>query len=58
MKEGLGGSVVSDDPVRIMKLKILETELDSPPVRFRLRVISRLQAEEEDDLYEFGRAMG
>ena len=49
---------MSDDPVRIMKLKILETELDSPPVRFRLRVISRLQAEEEDDLYEFGRAMG
>ena len=31
-KEGLGRSVVRDDPVLIVKLKILVTELDRMPV--------------------------
>ena len=43
-KEGLGKSVVRDEPVRIMKLKILEKDLECLPVLFFLCVLARPQA--------------
>ena len=57
-KEGLGKSVVRDEPVRIMKLKILEKDLECLPVLFFLCVLARPQAEEEGDLDGVGLVLG
>ena len=57
-KEGLGWMIVRYYPIHIMKLQILETELDSLTVRVRLFVLTQPQAEEEGDMYEVGRALG
>ena len=47
-----------DDPIRIVKLQVLETKLYRPPVQVCLRVLSRPQAEEEGDLDEVDLALG
>ena len=47
-----------DDPLCIVKLKILDTELDRPPVQVHLPVLSRRQAEEEGYLDEVSLALG
>ena len=47
-----------DDPVRIVKLQILEKELECLPVQFCLCVIARPQAEEEGDMVEVGLVLG
>ena len=47
-----------DDPVRIMKLKVLEMVLYCLPVQVCLCVLARPQAEEEGDLDEVGLALG
>ena len=58
MEEGLGGSLVRDDPICIMKLKVLEIVLYCLPVQVCLCVLARPQAEEEGDLDEVGLALG
>ena len=47
-----------DDPVRIMKLQVLEMELYCLPVHVCLCVLARFQAEEEGDMDEVGLALG
>ena len=47
-----------DDPVRIMKLQVLEIELYCLPVHVCLCVLARFQAEKEGDMDEVGLALG
>ena len=56
-KECIGRSVWRDDPVCIVKLQVLEMELYHPHVQFFLRVLIRLQSEEEGGLIEVGLAL-
>ena len=49
-KDGLGRSVMRDEPVHIVKLQMIEMELDCPPVQVCLRAIVRLKAEGEGDM--------
>ena len=47
-----------DDRVRIVKLQILETELDSPFMQVCLHLLAQPQAKEAVGLDEVSRAMG
>ena len=54
LEKDLSGGVLRDDPVLVVKLHILEAELDRPPERVSLCVLAGSQAEEEGNMDEVG----
>ena len=57
MDKYLGRGLLRDDPILVMKLHVLEAELDRPPMRVSLCVLAGSQAEEEGNLGEVGQAL-
>ena len=57
MEKDLGRGVLRDESALVVKLHILEAELEHLLVRVSLRVLAGSQAEEEGDLDEFSQAL-